>query len=148
MRRFRKKPNLSLVIIPPHGRVYDSDILEGDQYAQYAPFMLEELPPEGPVPPLPEQDTGSGFKPRPSPLVGELAKAAAETVPLPEEEQLPPPPAEIFVPELADSAAPSETATVETAPVEPPPKPKNKGGRPRKKRPEEQPAAQEEAPKE
>lgn len=145
MRRFRKKPNLSLVIIPPHGRVYDNDILEGDHYAQYAPFMLEELPSEGPVPPLPEQDTGSGFKPRPSPLVGELAKAAADTVPLPaEEEQLPPPPEEIFVPELADSAAPPETATVEAAPSEEPPK--RKRGRPRKVKPVE-PAA-EEAPKE
>lgn len=143
MRRFRKKPSLSLVIIPPHGRVYDHDILVGDHYAQYAPFMLEELPPEGPVPSLPEQDAGSGFKPRPSPLEGELAKAAAETVALPVEEQLPPPPEEIFVPELADSAAPPETATVETASSEPP---KRKRGRPRKVKPVE-PAA-EEAPKE
>jgi hypothetical protein len=135
MRRFRKKKHLSIVIIPPHGRVYDHDILVGDQYAQYAPFMLEELPEEGPVPPLAEPEETGTFKPRPNPLDGELAKAAAETVPVPVEEQLPPPPDEIFVPELADSAAPSETATVEAAPVDEPPK--KKRGRPRKVKPVE-----------
>lgn len=131
MRRFRKKPHLSFVVIPPHGRVYDADILVGDQYAQYAPHILEELPQEGPVPPLPEPVEPS-FRPRPDPLAGELAKAAADTVELPADEQLPSPPEEITVPALADSAPAAETATITP---EEPPKKKNKGGRPRKVKP-------------
>lgn len=46
MRRFRKNPRVPIVIIPPHGRVYEADILEGDHYAQYAPAFLMEIEPK------------------------------------------------------------------------------------------------------
>lgn len=42
-RRFRKNPEVQIVIVPGHGRVYDVDVLEGDQYAQYAPHLLWEV---------------------------------------------------------------------------------------------------------
>lgn len=45
MRRFKKKPELSFVVIPGVGRVSDDRVLEGDQFAKFAPSILVEVLP-------------------------------------------------------------------------------------------------------
>lgn len=105
-RRFRKNPDVTIVIVPGHGRVYDVDILEGDRYAEYAPHLLREIG-------VPEPKPVVVSVPAPAAAVAfrdALAVATRDTVPLPEE------------PATMDSAAPA----TEVAPA------KRKGGRPKK----------------
>jgi hypothetical protein len=105
-RRFRKNPDVQIVIVPGHGRVYDIDILEGDQYAQYAPHLLREIGVPDPKPvvvSVPAPAAAIAFR-------DALATASRDTVPLPEE------------PATLETDAPSTDA----APV------KRKGGRPKK----------------
>lgn len=101
-RRFRKNPEVTIVIVPGHGRVYDIDLLEGDHFAEYAPHLLWEVG-------VPEPKPVVTSVPAPAAAIAfrdALVQAVNDTVPIPE-----------------------EPATMETAP--PPPAPK-KRGRPRK----------------
>lgn len=102
-RRFRKNPEVSIVIVPGHGRVYDIDVLVGDHFAEYAPHLLYEVgvPPPAPVVvSVPAPAAAVVFR-------DALAQAEKDTVPVSD-----------------------EPATMEPAPVDQP-APK-KRGRPRK----------------
>jgi hypothetical protein len=106
-RRFRKNPEVSIVIVPGHGRVYDADIVEGDRYAEFAPHLLREIGVPEPAPvviSVPAPVAAVAFR-------DALVQATNDTVPIPE-----------------------EPATMEqvAAPSDPPPPPKKRGGRPRK----------------
>jgi len=53
MRRFKKKPELTFVLIPGVGLVKGEEILAGDKYARFCPSLLVELPAEtAPMPVL------------------------------------------------------------------------------------------------
>lgn len=47
MRYFKKLLNLPVVILPGRGRVFDYDILEGAEYAQFVPLYLYEVDEKG-----------------------------------------------------------------------------------------------------
>jgi hypothetical protein len=53
MRRFQKKPELTLAVIPGVGRVAAGQVLEGDQYARFVPSLLVEIPALPTAPPAP-----------------------------------------------------------------------------------------------
>ncbi len=137
IRRFRKNPHLSVVIVPGHGRVHDVDILEGDQYQHFAPHLLHEI---GAVEVKPVYQSLPAAAAVPA-LHDALAIAARETVPVDESVPVttapaPPEPAsaETVQTQLeSNSANPSPNDTmVEGTPPAPA---KNKGGRPRKVKP-------------
>lgn len=46
MRRFRKKDEFQIIMIPSDGMIADDRVLVGDQYAKYHPVLLDELEPE------------------------------------------------------------------------------------------------------
>lgn len=94
MRYFKKLVALPIVILPGRGRVYDTDLLVGDEYAQYVPLYLYETDERGwplsanlsPPPPAPVEahtvphapahtHVSSPVRPPPPP---ELAKAWEE----------------------------------------------------------------------
>jgi len=78
-RKFRKRPDLHMVVIPGVGRIRDYQVIEGDAYARYVPHLLEEVPetPSAPPPPPPPPPSA----PPPPPAV-----AAVMPVPVPEAE--------------------------------------------------------------
>jgi hypothetical protein len=43
MRRFRKKPQFNMIVLPKDGCIKDDRVLEGDRYAKYK-YLLDELP--------------------------------------------------------------------------------------------------------
>lgn len=45
MRRFKKKPELAFAVIPGLGRISDDRVIEGDQFAKFAPSLLVEVLP-------------------------------------------------------------------------------------------------------
>ena len=67
MRRFKKKPELSFVVIPGLGRISDDRVLEGDQYAKFAPSILVEVLP-APAAPLKEPAPAVLIPPPPPPV--------------------------------------------------------------------------------
>ena len=117
MRRFKKNSAVRIVVVPPHGRVHEGDILEGDEYAAYAPMYLTEILPTSPVVAAPVVKVLTEETP---PLVDAATLIATPPVTH----------AELVVDDAAavDSAESPEEATlsVESTP------PKKKGGRPRK----------------
>jgi len=144
-RRFKKNPEVPIVIVPGHGRVHDVDVLEGDEYARYAPFLLREIdasaaasPTQPEAPPEPPQAPAVN-----SLLQAAVQRAAEDTVPVPAEPSPPSPPpsadhqeapAGTEEPDSETAEAPvatmvDEAPAAETAPV------KRKPGRPRKVQP-------------
>lgn len=61
MRYFKKLVSLPIVILPERGRVYDTDLLGGDEYAKYVPLYLYETDARG----WPIQKSGQGASPTP-----------------------------------------------------------------------------------
>ena len=104
MRRFIKRPGLRIVVIPPHGRVYDGDILEGDQYAIHSPHLLMELVETQPAP----------VEVTPPEVVAETAVEAAPSV-----EEAPAVEAPASAPEIEPVVEVVETAAVETVEAAP-----------------------------
>lgn len=159
MRYFKKLHNLPVVILPGRGRVFDHDILEGAEYAQFVPMFLYEVDVQGnalpvtstattkpePVPVSRVEVTHVTYPPRPAPPPA-LAKAWEERKPVSSTaglqsmddalaialQQTVPLPEEAPAP--AESPEPEIAATMEAS--EPP---KKKRGRPRKVKPEEPP---------
>jgi hypothetical protein len=43
MRRFKKRDNLNLVVLPGIGRLRNDQVLEGDEWARYCPQCLVEI---------------------------------------------------------------------------------------------------------
>lgn len=86
MRRFRKKPDVTFVVIPGAGRVNEGMVLEGDEYAKFVPSLLVEIPaaPAAPVltepvaPKLTPKVTVPPPAPPPAPPVGLEAQVAVE----------------------------------------------------------------------
>ena len=119
MRRFIKRPGLRIVVIPPHGRVYDGDILEGDQYAIHSPHLLMELVETQPAPvevTPPEVVAEPAVEVQSAPVAEPVAETAVEAAPSVEE--VPAVEAPASAPEIEPVAEVVETAAVETAAVE------------------------------
>lgn len=116
MRRFKKNNAVRIVIVPPHGRVHEGDVLEGDEYAAYAPMYLTEILPDGSVviPPAVEVPAETSSTPA---LVEASTPEHTDTL-------MGSDPVSVDVVDSAES--PEEATLTESAP------PKKKGGRPRK----------------
>lgn len=98
MRKFRKRSDKDMVIVPGVGPVRDDRVFEGDQYAKFCPSVLEEVVSEGP-------DTDRFVQP--SDVVATRAPAPA---PAPASEPPPPPPSAPEVPSEAWSDDADEEA--------------------------------------
>lgn len=91
MRRFQKRPDVTFAIIPGVGRLDGQRILEGDQYAKFAPSLLVEIPAGPDAAPLTEPKPTA---PGPAPMREVRPRAPTVIVPPP------PPPAPAHAPEL------------------------------------------------
>ena len=120
MRRFIKRPGLRIVVIPPHGRVYDGDILEGDQYAIHSPHLLMELVETQPAPVEvipPEVVAEPAVEVQSAPVAEPVAETAVEAAP--SVEAVPAVEAPASAPEIEPVAEVVETAAVETVEAAP-----------------------------
>jgi len=52
MASFKLNPQAGMVFLPGHGRVKPGDVLVGDQYRQFTPNLLVEVPDAPPAPPM------------------------------------------------------------------------------------------------
>lgn len=94
-RKFKKNPSMTMVYVPGFGRLMGDTIIEGDQYARFAPAILVEVAeadlPKVPAPPL----------------------AAVEVpAPLPLPPPPPPPPAPASTPPEVDSSQAQSQGTL------------------------------------
>lgn len=98
MKRFKKKPELSFVVIPGVGRVDGDRILEGDEFAKFCPSLLVELPPQATAV-APAEVPAPRKAPPPPPAPAPVAAP-------PEEPPAPPaPPPEVLVPPAPEPVA-------------------------------------------
>lgn len=77
-RKFKKNPSMTMVYVPGFGRLMGDTIIEGDQYARFAPAILVEVaeadvPKPVVPPPLPPPSA-----PAPEPVAEVVAPALAE----------------------------------------------------------------------
>jgi len=127
MRRFKKKPELTYVLIPGIGMVKGDAILTGDQYAKFCPALLVELPAESASkPPAAPESVATDAEV----VAAVRAHEETTTAPLVPEHVAP------VVPAVAPVASIDVSASVETeAPAPKTPKPSAPAPKPTGKKP-------------
>jgi hypothetical protein len=79
-RKFRKRSDLHVVILPGVGRMSEGQILTGDDYARFVPHLLEEVLAAGAVP-MAAVDPGGLTEPAPAPKKEEPQTSEPEPAP-------------------------------------------------------------------
>ena len=131
MRYFKKLINIPIVILPGRGRVYDTDLLVGDEFAQFVPMFLYECDANGwPLPAKPQPTPEEVARMVPPPPPARVPLDAPTHVPAPARPPVPPALAQAWeerrqqistpagLNSLADALALAEKQTI---PLEPPP---------------------------